>query len=89
MVLDGPADAATLPVFFDVPVRESTDEGPVATDDEPLYVLWEADGATVPDKRGCAWYTGSEEGCRITSGSLDHLHDFLGTISFRCVADPA
>ncbi len=81
-------DLATLPVFFDVPIRETSQEGPATTSDEPVLILWDADGATVPDKRGCAWYTGSEEGCRLDAGSLDHLHDFLGTISFRCVADP-
>ena len=81
-------DVDTLPVWFDLPVRQSGDEGPVATTPQPVLVLWEAQGATVPDKRGCAWYTGSEVGCATSSRSLDHLHDFLGTISFRCVADP-
>ncbi len=81
-------DLATLPIWFDVPVRESNEEGPATTSDEPVHVLWEAEGATVPDKRGCAWYTGSDEGCKVTSGSLDHLHDFIGTITFRCVSDP-
>jgi hypothetical protein len=48
----------------------------------------EYDGSTVPDKRGCAWYTGTGGGCGLDEGSLVHLPDFDGTIGFRCVVEP-
>jgi hypothetical protein len=81
----GPEGAA-LPVWFDVPEPGAADG--ITDEDEPLLLLWEADGAPVPEKRGCAYYTGNELSCSLTSVSLDHLYDFQGTISFRCVAEP-
>jgi hypothetical protein len=48
----------------------------------------EYDGETIPDKRGCAWYTGGGSGCALATASLVHLPDFDGTIGFRCVAPP-
>ncbi len=57
----------------------------------PAYarVIWEAAGLPVPDKSGCAWYTG--EPWRCTAEKQDvagHFHDFQGTIGFRCISDP-
>ncbi len=85
---DGREDLAFLPVWPDVPIRESPEDDPVTTTDENLLVLWEAEGATVPEKRGCAYYVGDATGCTLDIGSTMHLYDFIGTISFRCVADP-
>jgi hypothetical protein len=53
-----------------------------------VHLVAEDDGATVPDKRGCAWYAGDPEQCTTWAESLEHTHDFEGTIGFRCVADP-
>jgi hypothetical protein len=69
-----------LPVWFDEPTQE--------TAPRPAQLLWEADGAAIPHKRGCAYYTGNANGCQIQHLNRTHLHDFFGTISFRCVADP-
>jgi len=86
LVASGTDGEAFLPVWFDVGPLEEGD--PPLEGTWPVLVLWRAEGATVPDKRGCAWYTGSEFGCALAPGSLDHLHDFVGTIGFRCVAEP-
>ncbi|RME27831.1 MAG: hypothetical protein D6798_03740 [Deltaproteobacteria bacterium] len=54
----------------------------------PVVFLPEEDGAAVTAKVGCAWYTGNETGCRLTSVYLFHTHDFDGSISFRCASPP-
>ncbi len=48
----------------------------------------EYEGATIPDKRGCAWYAGDPSYCSLGAASYAHLPDFDGTIGFRCVAEP-
>lgn len=48
----------------------------------------EEDGAAIPAKVGCAWYTGSGNGCRNEVYTLEHTRDFDGTIGLRCAADP-
>ena len=60
------------------------------TDGSPwiVHVAREYDGRTLPDKRGCAWYTGTNNACTLTMVSRTHLPDFNGTIGFRCVAPP-
>ena len=68
------------------PVLLQTEEGVTAP--QPLTMLWDDDGAPIPHKRGCAYYTGSAYGCLITQTNRGHRHDFHGTISFRCAADP-
>ena len=46
------------------------------------------DGARIPDKRGCAYYTCPGELATLQVSSIEHNHDFHGTVGFRCVADP-
>jgi hypothetical protein len=46
------------------------------------------DGAPIPDKRGCAYYTCEGDAATTTQLSRTHNHDFRGTIGFRCAADP-
>jgi len=60
------------------------------TDGSPwiVHVAREYDGRPLPDKRGCAWYTGTNNACALTMASRTHLPDFDGTIGFRCVAPP-
>lgn len=53
-----------------------------------VRVRAEDDGATVPDKRGCAYYAGGGPACTADAASLTHTHDFDGTIAARCAADP-
>ncbi|MCB9742093.1 MAG: SUMF1/EgtB/PvdO family nonheme iron enzyme [Alphaproteobacteria bacterium] len=53
-----------------------------------IRVTWEDDGAPLTDKRGCAHYTGTANGCQLFSAYHGHVHDFDGSIGFRCVADP-
>lgn len=85
---DGTAEGLSLPVWFDIPPRKSGSDDPVTTTDEPILVLWSADHDIIPDKRGCGYYAGSAEGCRLDARGLGHLHDFRGLISFRCISDP-
>ena len=85
---DGTAEGLSLPVWFDIPPRKSGSDAPVTTTDEPILVLWSADHDIIPDKRGCGYYAGSAEGCRLDARGLGHLHDFRGLISFRCISDP-
>lgn len=53
-----------------------------------VYRAAEYDGRRLPDKRGCAWYTGNSTGCTLSTSNYTHLPDFDGTIGFRCVAPP-
>lgn len=46
------------------------------------------EGARIPDKRGCAFYTCEGDQATTTAISREHLHDFHGSVGFRCVADP-
>jgi hypothetical protein len=81
-------DLAFLPVWFDVSTSESPeDESPTITD-ENILMYWEADGAAVPDKRGCPYYVGDAFACTLGVGATMHMYDFTGTISFRCIAEP-
>lgn len=65
-----------------------------STDPEDPGASWrvhtarEYDGRTLPDKRGCAWYTGNAGACALGAPSYAHMPDFAGTIGFRCVAPP-
>ena len=71
-----------LPVRFE-PVDESAPRG------EWRAMLRSADeGAPIPDKRGCAYYTCEGDVATTTQLSRTHNHDFRGTIGFRCAADP-
>lgn len=53
-----------------------------------LYAYPDNDRQPIPDKRGCAYYVGDDQGCRLQSSVLIHTHDFFGTISFRCASPP-
>jgi len=66
---------------------ELIDVGEPGTPRYRLHLMREDDGATVPDKRGCAYYNG-ETDCVLYAKNLEHLHDFDGTIGVRCVSDP-
>ena len=80
LVRSGGRELGVLPVAFTRP-----DDGVTPT---PLLLLAAFDGAPIPHKRGCAYYTGSEYACRLGFTNRGHLHDFNGLISFRCAADP-
>jgi hypothetical protein len=86
LVDDQGLELSYLPVWFDIDALSPEDPGP--TEPQAMLVLESAEGAKIPDKRGCAYYTGSEYGCQVNLANRDHMHDFAGTISFRCVADP-
>ena len=83
-----PEPLAFLPIRLDVSTSESSeDESPTITD-ENILMYWEAEGAAVPDKRGCPYYVGDAFACTLGIGATMHMYDFTGTISFRCIADP-
>jgi hypothetical protein len=44
--------------------------------------------APLADKRGGSYYSGTDWSCRNHQQYLGHLHDFSGTIGFRCALDP-
>jgi hypothetical protein len=46
------------------------------------------DGTIIPDKRGCAYYTCPGRNANNRVSSIEHNHDFHGTIGFRCASDP-
>ncbi len=78
----------TAPAGPPLPVRlVSTDE---ADPEAPwrVYTAHAYDGGALPDKRGCAWYTGNAFACALDVPSYVHTPDFGGTIGFRCVAPP-
>ncbi len=79
---DGHRAASYLPVVF-VPVTAGDYDG-------EFWLTLRAgdDGARIPDKRGCAYYTCPGELATTEVTSIEHNHDFHGTIGFRCVADP-
>ncbi|MCB9746220.1 MAG: hypothetical protein H6741_15045 [Alphaproteobacteria bacterium] len=53
-----------------------------------VRVDWEQDGAPLTDKRGCAYYVGDALGCQLNMPYHGHVHDFDGSIGFRCVWEP-
>lgn len=77
----GPAAPTRAEELLPFEVVQLDEEGPGY-----FRVLWEADGLPVPDKRGCAWYTGQPQTCTNDKGDIGgHFHDFEGTVGFRCV----
>ena len=71
-----------LPVAF-VPVTPG-----VYDDAYWLTLRADDDGARIPDKRGCAYYTCEGDLATLGVSSVEHNHDFHGTVGFRCVAEP-
>lgn len=69
-----------LPVEV-VPIDTEVTEGPAL-----LRPIWDWDATPLPDKRGCAYYSGNS--CALTEYNYGHTPDFGGTIGFRCSADP-
>jgi hypothetical protein len=53
-----------------------------------LFLRRDEDGAPFTDKRGCAYYSGDPANCGSDDPYNGHVHDFNGTISFRCVSAP-
>ena len=53
-----------------------------------VMVLDRFDGEPMADKRGGSHYSGTITGCRNDQPFLGHLHDFDGSIGFRCVWSP-
>ncbi|MEK9157211.1 MAG: hypothetical protein AAB448_03745, partial [Patescibacteria group bacterium] len=54
-----------------------------------LRTYWAIDGEPVPDKTGCAYYSGSPESCALGYSSLgSHTPTFSGSIGGRCAATP-
>lgn len=81
---------ARAPELHDTPLPiwlVSTDPADPAARCAPATAR-EYDGRALPDKRGCAWYTGTGGACMLATASYSHLPDFDGTIGFRCVAPP-
>ena len=74
-----------LPVHFNM--SSNRKKGDSVTQDQILYVLSSSEGASIPDKRGCAWYVGVPEFCTLKATNFHHMHDFQGTIGFRCASD--
>lgn len=56
----------------------------------PAWLLERTKDANAPmaDKRGGSYYSGTDVACRTDQAFLGHLHDFTGTIGFRCAKDP-
>ncbi len=82
LVAAGPSPQ-TGEAFLPIELVQQEEDGPAL-----VRVLHAADGLPVPDKRGCAWYTGQPWTCTNQKRSVgDHFHDFQGTIGFRCVED--
>ena len=56
----------------------------------PAWLLERSKDANAPmaDKRGGSYYSGTDIACRSDQAFLGHLHDFSGTIGFRCAMDP-
>lgn len=80
-----PSDGAgddLLPVQLDPVMVESGGEK------VPFMLRPDEDGAAIPAKVGCAWYTGSGGACAADQYTLEHTRDFDGTIGLRCASDP-
>lgn len=63
---------------------------PIAGVPGPARLLERSKDANAPmaDKRGGSYYSGTDIACRSDQSFLGHLHDFSGTIGFRCAMDP-
>ena len=53
-----------------------------------IRVRTEDANAPLADKRGGSYYSGTDWSCRNHEQYLGHLHNFSGTIGFRCALDP-
>lgn len=53
-----------------------------------MFAAWDYDGRPLPEKRGCAYYTGWENACSLDASNSPHMPDFTGTIGFRCAVEP-
>jgi hypothetical protein len=81
LITDYNADDASDFLLIDLDVESDT-EGRV------FLLARDEDGAPIPDKRGGAWYTGNSETSRGDNSQMIHHHAFIGTVGFRCAADP-
>lgn len=79
LLLEHGSDAALLPVV----VRRLESDGP-----GQLFLARDQDNQPVADKRGGSWYSGRQGAAGTRTPYLGHMHDFEGSIGFRCAGEP-